>query len=240
MTDAQWLAALEDQIRQVVAAETNDFRELAGIAGLDLAEDLAGADLSEVDLSNANLSGANLSGADLSNTNLSGADLRWANLTEANLAGADLNGTTGIRANLKGILYKPDCATACPLTLFMVPVAAGSPSPTEDYIEGQLDLNQYLIRHPAMTFFVRASGDSMIQAGVHPGDLLVVDRALEPRDGSVVIAVVNGELTVKRLSQEGERLLLLAENDRYCPLEINEHTDFQIWGVVTNVIHDLR
>lgn len=79
----------------------------------------------------------------------------------------------------------------------------------------------------------------MIGAGIHSGDLLIVDRAIQAVDGSIVIAVVNGELTVKRLSKTGDRLLLLAENEQYTPLEINEHTDFQIWGVVTNAIHPL-
>ncbi|MBV8886055.1 MAG: translesion error-prone DNA polymerase V autoproteolytic subunit [Chroococcidiopsidaceae cyanobacterium CP_BM_RX_35] len=118
-----------------------------------------------------------------------------------------------------------------------MPVSAGYPSPVEDYIEGQLDLNQYLIKHPTATFFVRVAGDSMIGVGIHSNDILVVDRALEPEQGSIIIAVVNGELTVKRLHQVGSQLVLLAENDKYQSLEINEHTDFQIWGVVTNVIH---
>lgn len=136
-------------------------------------------------------------------------------------------------------IHQAKCTTSYSLNLFMIPVSAGFPSPAEDYIEEKLDLNQYLIHHPAATFFVRASGDSMIGAGIHSGDLLIVDRAVEAVNGSVVIAVVNGELTVKRLSIDGKRLLLLAENECYHPLEINEYADFQLWGVVTNVIHPL-
>lgn len=226
--------ALSDLIQRVVAAETDDFLLLTSIAGLNPSEDFAGANLSCTDLGHINLAGADLSCANLSDANLFEADLRGANLSKANLRGANLR-----RANLSAAIYQPESNISYSFDLFMVPVAAGFPSPAEDYIEDKLDLNQYLIRHPAATFFVRASGDSMIGAGIHSNDLLVVDRAIEPIEGSVVIAVVDGELTVKRLQRKGERLLLLAENVNYHPLEINEHTEFQIWGVVTNVIHSL-
>ena len=116
---------------------------------------------------------------------------------------------------------------------------AGFPSPAEDHVEGRLDLNEHLIRHPAATFFVRASGDSMLGAGIHPGDLLVVDRALEPAHGRVVIAVVDGELTVKRLEVRDGRVRLLAENDRYPPIELAPGVELQVWGVVTSVVHPL-
>lgn len=125
------------------------------------------------------------------------------------------------------------------LPLFMVAVVAGFPSPGDDHLEDRLSLDQFLIKHPAATFLVRACGDSMTGAGIYSGDLLIVDRALQPKHGNIVIAVVNGELTVKRLHCCGERLLLVAENENFQPLEINEHTDFQIWGVVTNAIHSL-
>ncbi|KGF73850.1 peptidase S24 [Neosynechococcus sphagnicola sy1] len=136
-------------------------------------------------------------------------------------------------------VFSPDRSTVCALPLYMTPVTAGFPSPAEDYIEGRLDLNQYLIKHPAATFFVRVSGDSMKGAGIHPGDLLVVDRALEPTEGRIIIAVVNGELTVKRLRRRKGRLFLIPDNQNYPDLEIDEAMDFQVWGVVTNVIHPL-
>lgn len=231
---------LQNLFRQVSLAQTDEFLELARIAEIDLIQDLAGANLSGTDLSNINLSGADLSFTDFSDANLSRANLSGADLSCANLDRADLNGVNLIGANLSGAIFQPvPIAPACPLTLFMVPVAAGFPSPAEDFIEGKLDLNVHLIRHPAATFFVRACGDSMVGAGIHSGDLLVVDRAIEPKHGNIIIAVVNSELTVKRLHSDGERLLLMAENERYQPLEINEHTDFQIWGVVTNTIHSL-
>ncbi|NMQ18897.1 translesion error-prone DNA polymerase V autoproteolytic subunit [Candidatus Competibacter phosphatis] len=125
------------------------------------------------------------------------------------------------------------------LLLYAARVPAGFPSPADDDVEGRLDLNQHLIRHPAATFFVRVSGESMLGAGIHPGDLLVVDRALEPAHGKVVIAVVNGELTVKRLCIRDGQVRLLAENERYAPIVLSGDMDLQIWGVVTNVIHPL-
>lgn len=137
-------------------------------------------------------------------------------------------------------IMTPEQSTAIALPLVLEPVPAGFPSPADDYIEGGLDLNQHLIKHPAATFFVKVTGDSMIGAGIHSGDLLVVDRALHPADGNVVIAAVNGELTVKRLRKKNGTLLLVAENSAYSPLAISEGTDFEVWGVVTNVIHPLR
>jgi DNA polymerase V len=136
-------------------------------------------------------------------------------------------------------VYEPSFETSCKRPLFMVPVTAGFPSPADDYVEGKLDLNDYLVKHPAATFFVRVAGDSMIGAGIHPGDILVVDRSLEPTDKRVVIAVVNGELTVKRLKLRQGVVALMAENDAYPPLEIHGDMDFEIWGVVTSVIHAL-
>lgn len=136
-------------------------------------------------------------------------------------------------------IFTPDFSTERGLPLFMNPVAAGLPSPVEDYMEGKLDLNQHLIKHPAATFFVRVTGDSMLNAGIHPGDLLIVDRAIEPMNNKVVIAVVNSELTVKRIRKTRNKLLLMPENPNYEPIQIYAETDFQIWGVVTNVIHAL-
>ena len=133
----------------------------------------------------------------------------------------------------------PDRATRCARPLFMVSVSAGFPSPAEDYIEGRLDLNRHLIKHPGATFFVRVAGDSMIDAGIHPGDILVVDRALEPTDGNVVIAVLDGELTVKRIAHRGGHLHLVPDNPAYPALPIHEDMEFEIWGVVTCVLHHL-
>lgn len=123
------------------------------------------------------------------------------------------------------------------LPLFASRVPAGAPVPADDLRERDIDLNQHLVHHPDSTFLVTVKGDSMIDAGIHDGDLLVVDRALEPKPGKVVVAVVNGELTVKRLAKSGKTILLVPENPAYRPIEVDEEASFFIWGVVTNVIH---
>jgi DNA polymerase V len=126
------------------------------------------------------------------------------------------------------------------LPLFLVPVPAGAPELTEDYVEGKLDLASMLVRNPTTTFLVRVTGDSMVDAGIHSGDMLVVDQSIEASDGSVVIAVVNGELTVKRLARSEREIFLVAENDSYDPIEVTGEMQCSIWGVVTSVIHFLE
>jgi DNA polymerase V len=137
------------------------------------------------------------------------------------------------------IVYTPDTSTAYKQPLFEATVTAGFPSPAADYEEDKLDLNKHLIKNPAATFFVRVTGDSMTGAGIHSGDLLVVDRSLEPRDKNVVIAAINGELTVKRIRIRNKKITLEPENENYASQEIAEDTEFQVWGVVTCVIHQL-
>ncbi len=121
--------------------------------------------------------------------------------------------------------------------LFSCGVSAGFPSPAEDYIDQKLDLNELLITNPAATFFVRVAGDSMTGVGINHDDLLIVDRSLEPANGKIVIAVINGELTVKRLMMDGKSCQLVAENPNYKPLHISEEMAFEVWGIVTSVIH---
>ncbi len=124
------------------------------------------------------------------------------------------------------------------LPLFSTKVAAGFPSPADDHLEASLDLNEYVVRNPASTFYVRVEGNSMLGAGIHPDDLLVVDLSLPPRDGNVVIAIVDGEFTVKRLHiAKNKAVSLHPENENYPIIHIKEGMDFKIWGVVTNVIH---
>lgn len=125
------------------------------------------------------------------------------------------------------------------LPFYQNAVSAGFPSAADEEIEDKLDLNELLIKHPSATFFLKVSGSSMIQAGIHHNDLLIVDRSLEPSHGKIVIASVNGELTVKRLLIQGKKVQLVAENNAYAPIDISEEIDFRIWGVVTNVIHAL-
>jgi len=124
-----------------------------------------------------------------------------------------------------------------PLPLFSGKVAAGFPSPADDYIEKNLDLNELLVHKPAATFFVRAQGESMLGAGIHPNDILVVDRSIEAVPGKIVICALNGELTVKRLERDNGQWQLKAENPAYADILIHDELDMVIWGVVTNVIH---
>jgi len=125
------------------------------------------------------------------------------------------------------------------IPLFSGKVAAGFPSPADDYIEKTLDLNDLLVQKPAATFFVRAEGESMLGAGIHPNDILVVDRSIDPIVGKVVICALNGELTVKRLKSLGQEVILGAENPAYADITVHEEIELIIWGVVTNVIHAL-
>jgi DNA polymerase V len=134
-------------------------------------------------------------------------------------------------------IWLSDPSESIALPLFSHTAPAGFPSPADDHIEERLDLNKYLIKHPAATFFVKVDGDSMINSGIHNGDILVVDRSLEARDGMVIVAALNGELTVKRLKKKNNKIWLYAEHPDYKPIEITEGIDFMVWGVVTNSIH---
>lgn len=118
-------------------------------------------------------------------------------------------------------------------------VPAGYPSPAQDYFDGPVDLNEHLIKDKTSTFIVRVVGDSMEGAGISDGDELIVDRAAEPQDGSVVIAVLDGELTVKRLRITPQEVLLMPENPRYSPIRVAE-SELVIWGVVTYSLHHVR
>lgn len=144
-----------------------------------------------------------------------------------------------LRANGLEILgsVDPHAAPKLKLPLLLAGVQAGFPSPADDFIDKRLDLNEHLIAHPAATFFVRAVGDSMLGAGIHDGDLLVVDRAIEPSAGKVVMAALGGDLTIKRLERKGERLFLAPANPDYPSFDVTAREDFEIWGVVTHVIH---
>ena len=119
--------------------------------------------------------------------------------------------------------------------LYLARIPAGFPSPAEDYLEGALDLNAYLVRRPAATFLVRVGGDSMAGAGIVDGDLLVVDRSEEATSGRIVVAVVDGEWTVKRLRFRGGARLLVPENPKYAPVRIEPGQELRIWGVVVGV-----
>ncbi len=122
------------------------------------------------------------------------------------------------------------------LPLYSHKVVAGFPSPADDYIEERLDLNEKLIRNKEATFLLVVQGDSMQNIGIKDGDTLIVDRSLEPKDGKIVIAALDGELTVKRLSMKSTGTWLVPENDDYPPILVREESDIIIWGVVTSAI----
>ena len=123
------------------------------------------------------------------------------------------------------------------IPLFTETISAGFPSPADDYIDKKLDLNEHLIKNPSSSFLIKVKGDSMIDAGINSGDILIVDRSLEPADGKIVIGVIDNEFTVKRIICKGKKLFLQAENKTYSPIEITEDMEFKIWGVVSYAIH---
>jgi DNA polymerase V len=121
--------------------------------------------------------------------------------------------------------------------LFSCGVSAGFPSPADDYIDRHLDLNELLIKNPAATFFVRVAGDSMTGVGINHDDILIVDRSLDPTNGKIIIAAIDGELTVKRLSRTASTCSLQSEHPDYPPLTITPDMSLEVWGVVTSVVH---
>lgn len=126
------------------------------------------------------------------------------------------------------------------LPVYLARIPAGFPSPAEDFEDAPLDLNERYIKRPAATYFIRVTGHSMVGAGIHDGDLLIVDRSVKPVPGCIVVAAVNGELTVKRLMQKQGEYYLKAENPVYPAIRFGEGTELRIWGVVQHVIHSVN
>ena len=119
-------------------------------------------------------------------------------------------------------------------------VSAGFPSPADDYTEESIDLNEHLITNPFSTFFLRVKGDSMINSGIYDKDLIIVDKSLTPKPGNIVIAMIEGEFTVKRFSIKNNKLYLKAENHNYPDLNLEDYNDIHIWGVVIYSVHSLK
>ena len=122
--------------------------------------------------------------------------------------------------------------------IFLDSVSAGFPSPATDYMENKLDLNEYLIKHPAATFIVKAKGSSMTDARILSGDLLIVDRSISPKSDDIVIASIFGDLTVKKLKKKQNSFFLLSANSDYPSIEVKEEMECFIWGVITYIIHE--
>jgi DNA polymerase V len=134
-------------------------------------------------------------------------------------------------------IFRPEVDKLKELDLYSYQIPAGFPSPAEDFLEKRLDLNDYLIKNQTATFLVKVTGNSMINAGISDGDILVIDRSLEPADGKIILGVLNGEFTVKRVKKKDRKLFLIPENEKFKPIEVTEEMDFQAWGVVTYSIH---
>jgi len=134
-------------------------------------------------------------------------------------------------------VFLPVKASSKSIDFYLQNIPAGFPSPAEDFLEKRLDLNDYLIKNQSATFLVKVEGASMIGAGIHHGDVLVVDRSVEPESNKIVLGVLNGEFTVKRLVKREKEVYLMPENDSFQPIKLSPEMDFQVWGVVTFVLH---
>lgn len=116
--------------------------------------------------------------------------------------------------------------------------SCGFPSPADDFAENELDLNEYLIKHPASTFFIRARGTSMIDASIHDGDILIIDKSLEPKNNSIVLACIDGEFLIKRFVKKGNKVFLIPCNSDFKQIEVTNNENFSVEGIVTCVIHN--
>lgn len=134
-------------------------------------------------------------------------------------------------------LFLPEFLSQQELKLFSSQIPAGFPSPAEDFLEKRLDLNEYLIKNKSATFLIKVYGDSMMNAGIFDGDMLVIDRSVQPSSGKIILGVLNGEFTVKRMEKRRNKLFLVPENKKFDSIEITNEMDFKIWGVVTFAIH---
>lgn len=133
-------------------------------------------------------------------------------------------------------IFRMHIGTSLKLPLAEDGVSAGFPSPADDFLDLSIDLNEEYIRNKSATFFARVKGDSMKDAGISEGDLLIVDKSLEPKNNKIAVCFIDGEFTVKRITIEKDLIWLVAENKRYAPIKVTKDNDFIIWGIVTNVI----
>ena len=133
--------------------------------------------------------------------------------------------------------YTPDFTTELELPYVDVGISAGFPSPADDFIELTIDLNRELIKHKDSTFFAKVKGNSMKNAGIFDGDLLIIDKSLEPQDGKIAICQIDGDFTVKRIKKENDVVWLIAENEDYKPIKVTEENELMIWGIV---IHSIK
>lgn len=137
-------------------------------------------------------------------------------------------------------IFAPDLSSHMPLPYADGGIQAGFPSPAQDYISESIDLNREIVSHPASTFYGRVSGDSMIDEGIEPDDLIVIDRSLEPEDGDLTVCCLDGEFTLKRIRLEKGRIWLIPSNETYNPILVTADSRFEVWGVVTHTIKQNR
>lgn len=134
-------------------------------------------------------------------------------------------------------IYSVDMTSHLSRPMSGTPVRAGFPSPGQDYVDESIDLNRYLVKHPASTFYARVEGLSMAGEGIDEGDILVIDRSLAPEEGDLAVCCVDGEFTLKRIRIVGpDRILLMPSNSEFKPIEITADDEFSIWGIVTSTI----
>ena len=133
--------------------------------------------------------------------------------------------------------FIPDYSTEQQISFVDTGISAGFPSPADDFIELTIDLNKHLIKHKDSTFFAKVKGHSMKDAGIYDGDLLIIDKSLEPQDGKIAICQIDGEFTVKRIKKEKDIFWLIAENEDYKPIKVTEENELMIWGIV---IHSIK
>ncbi|WP_274476594.1 LexA family protein [Mangrovimonas aestuarii] len=132
--------------------------------------------------------------------------------------------------------YKADVSTELELPFVANGISAGFPSPADDFLDINIDLNKHLVKNPSTTFYGRVKGDSMIDAGIHDGDLLIIDKSLEARNSKIAVCFIDGEFTVKRIKIEKDVIWLVAENQNYKPIKVTKDNELIIWGIVTTVI----
>ncbi|MFD0762709.1 LexA family protein [Lutibacter aestuarii] len=136
-------------------------------------------------------------------------------------------------------IYTADTTTSIQLPFVESGISAGFPSPADDFLDASIDLNKEFVKNPSTTFYGRVKGDSMINAGLNNGDLLIIDKSLEPVDNKIAVCFIDGEFTVKRIKIEKDIIWLIAENEKYQPIKVTADNDFIIWGIVTTVIKNV-
>ena len=139
---------------------------------------------------------------------------------------------------MRMIIFKPYYTESLKIP-FLSGLSCGFPSPADDHLDEEIDLNSAYIKNKSSTYFGRVVGDSMTGAGLSEGDLLIIDKSLEPRNGKIAVCFIDGEFTVKRIKIENDHIWLMAENKNYPPIKVTKDNEFLIWGIVTNVIKDL-